>query len=297
MDVFAPSVATREMLRAVAVVGVGGEARVWSPVAFGEKDAFAFGARATANAAMASVAAGGEATTTFPGFARAGFVAVAAAKQSHARSAPFAQIHVRVAPVAVSAAPSATRASGGGVAWLSGADVFDVAVVVSCGGGGGGVGGAASFASSLAASTRAVSSALASFETPACAIGSGTLALAVGRGGGADVVVDATLATTFLPETVRRRDDARRRRRKIGRRERLSRNFFFASSSSSSAVVVRGASSSSAMVSLVGVGFRDSGGASCRFGSVGPASARVVSATEMSCASPLLAAGRRAVEV
>ena len=50
------------------------------------------------------------------------------------------------------------------------------------------------------ASTRAVSSALVSFEPPACAIGSGTLALAVGRGGGADVVVDATLATTFLPE-------------------------------------------------------------------------------------------------
>ena len=51
------------------------------------------------------------------------------------------------------------------------------------------------------------------------------------------------------------------------------------------------------MMTLVGVGFRDSGGASCRFGTVGPASARVASATEMSCATPRLAAGRRAIEV
>ena len=66
---------------------------------------------------------------------------------------------------------------------------------------GGGVvrrGRGGSAATSTSTSTRAVSSALVSFETPACAIGSGTLALAVGRGGGADVVVDATLATTFL---------------------------------------------------------------------------------------------------
>ena len=284
MDVVAPSVASREMLRAVAVVGVGGEARVWSPVAVGEKDALALGARATANAALASVAAGGEATTTFSGFARAGFVAVAAAKQAHARSAPFAHIHVRVAPVAVSSAPSATRASGGGVAWLS-ARARD-------GRRGGGVvrrrrGGSTS--ASTSTSTRAVSSALVSFETPACAIGSGTLALAVGRGGGADVVVDATLATTFLPEAFV--FDAATTS-KDWSLESFETSVARASAASETAIRPDGG-----MVTLVGVGFRDSGGASCRFGTVGPASARVASATEMSCATPRLAAGRRAIEV
>ena len=142
---------------------------------------------------------------------------------------------------------------------------------------------------STSTSTRAVSSALVSFETPAGAIGSGTLALALARGGGADVVVDATLATTFLPEAFV--FDAATTS-KDWSLESFETSVARASAASETAIRPDGG-----MMTLVGVGFRDSGGASCRFGTVGPASARVASATEMSCATPRLAAGRRAIEV
>ena len=250
VDVVAPSVASREMLRAVAVVGVGGEARVWSPVAVGERTR-SRSARERRRTPRRERRRGGEATTTFRGL-RAGFVAVAAAKQAHAGSAPFAHIHVRVAPGCVSA-PSATRASGGGVAWLSGADATDA--------GGGVVGGGGEGGSRVDVARRRARVLRARVvETPACAIGSGTLALAVGRGGGADVVVDATLATTFLPEAFgSTRDDAK--------------DWSLESSKRPSARVggvETAIRPDGGMVTLVGVGFRDSGGASCRFGPWAP---------------------------
>lgn len=184
-----------------------------------------------------------------------------------------------VAPVASSLTPAMTPSAGGGVLWLMGANLrggggsFDpdvTAVVASASHG----------AASTAASLRAVSSALASFEAPPAPVGPASLSLMLG--GGADGGIEslaaaaaghATLALGFLPGA-----DVTAVSPRVG---------------PSSAAAVGGAP----VLAVSGRGFRDTGFAACRLGSVGPLSASVGTSGELTCAVPALAPRAYPLEV
>jgi hypothetical protein len=218
---------------------------------------------------------------------------------------PFAQVEIVAAPVAASLSPAMTPSAGGGVLWLVGANLR--------GGGGGGwydggdlgvaaalasaSGGAVSAAAAvMGAAVRAVSSAVASFESPPMPVGPASLSLALGGGGGgsnsgsgsgvsggggsahesltaAAAAGHATLALGFLPGA-----DVTTVSPRVG---------------PSSAAAVGGAR----MLAVSGSGFRDTGLAACRLGTIGPLSASVSASGTLSCAAPALAPRAYALEV